>query len=109
MNKTTAEPRPLLQLQGEPFVVVETIFALVALTLDYLRLAEQLAPWPSLLRETQIRLAKLITVSPGSPLTFTLFRYSTHGAVNLSWVRVLANSMYSRRYRLGIWRLSLAA
>ncbi|KAL5104744.1 Vacuolar protein sorting-associated protein 54 [Taenia crassiceps] len=51
-----------LVFQNETYVVVETIFTVIPLLLDYLRLSEQLASWPSLLRDIKVNLAQFLTL-----------------------------------------------
>ncbi|KAL7054729.1 hypothetical protein AAHC03_025752 [Spirometra sp. Aus1] len=60
----TAESKssPYLTLNRERYIVVGTVLLLLPLIMDYLRLADQLSQWPSLVRDIQNRLGKLLGV-----------------------------------------------
>ncbi|VDL28063.1 unnamed protein product [Hymenolepis diminuta] len=51
-----------LLLQGETYVVVDTVFTLIPLIFDYLRLGEQLATWPLQLQDIQQNLSKFLAL-----------------------------------------------
>ncbi|CDS37912.1 hypothetical protein EmuJ_000520450 [Echinococcus multilocularis] len=51
-----------LVLREETYVVVETIFTVIPLLLDYLRFSKRLASWPSLFRDVQVNLANFLTL-----------------------------------------------
>nr|CDS29875.1 diagnostic antigen gp50 [Hymenolepis microstoma] len=60
-NEQTPKSTKLL-LQGETYVVVDTIFTLILLIFDYLRLGEQLAKWPLQLQDIQQNLSKFLAL-----------------------------------------------
>ncbi|KAM7538699.1 hypothetical protein Aperf_G00000050873 [Anoplocephala perfoliata] len=51
-----------LVLEGETYVVADSVLILIPLILDYLRLGEQLAIWPPLFRDVQKNLARFLTL-----------------------------------------------
>uniref|UniRef100_A0A0X3NY50 Vacuolar protein sorting-associated protein 54 n=1 Tax=Schistocephalus solidus TaxID=70667 RepID=A0A0X3NY50_SCHSO len=53
---------PYLTLNRDRYIVVGSVLLLLPLIMDYLRLADQLSQWPSLVRDIQNRLGKLLGV-----------------------------------------------